>query len=185
VRVLVVCEDPTHDRFIVKPVVERIFDDLGRRARVDILDDPHLTGIDSLLAELPAIVDDNKALDLITVVADRDGGGTRNEARLRNAVARSQSDRVLVCCAEEEVEVWMLALHRDAFPDWNAVPADRDVKDHYAIPFLREREFGGPGRGRRAAMRDLGKSWRGLLQLCPEIDVLKQQIRAFLERSAH
>lgn len=31
-RVLVVCEDPTNDQHIVKPVVERIFEDIGRKA---------------------------------------------------------------------------------------------------------------------------------------------------------
>jgi hypothetical protein len=43
VKVLIIPEDPTLDRHVLKPIVERIFQEIGKRARVDMLEDPHLT----------------------------------------------------------------------------------------------------------------------------------------------
>jgi hypothetical protein len=41
-RVLVIPEDPTHDQYILKPVVEAMFRSLGKpNARVEVLKDPH------------------------------------------------------------------------------------------------------------------------------------------------
>jgi hypothetical protein len=45
VKVMVIPEDPTLDRYILKPVMERMFDDLGRRARVEVLANPRLRGV--------------------------------------------------------------------------------------------------------------------------------------------
>ncbi len=43
-KILVVPEDPTHDQYILKPIVERIFKDLDTGARIEVLKDPHLGG---------------------------------------------------------------------------------------------------------------------------------------------
>ena len=176
-KVLIVCEDPTHDQYIVKPVVTRLFEDLPRRAQIEVLRDPHLRGIDDLLAELPEIVRDNRMIDLFVVIADRDCERQKNSDRLGRAA--SVDPRVVWCCAIEEVEAWMLALHR-AELNWPAVRADCDVKEHYALPFLKSRGFGGLGQGRKRAMVGLGQSWRGLLQVCDEIVALGAKIKAGL-----
>ena len=41
-RVLIIPEDPTLDRHVLQPIIEGVFDDLKRPARVDVLNDPHL-----------------------------------------------------------------------------------------------------------------------------------------------
>ena len=51
-RVLIIPEDPTLDQHVVKPVVQRIFSDLGRTARVDVLTDPHRQGMQQVCPEI-------------------------------------------------------------------------------------------------------------------------------------
>jgi hypothetical protein len=183
VRVLVVCEDPTHDQYIVKPVLQRLLKDVRPAASVEVLPDARLGGIDDLLRELPAIVADNWKLDLFVVIADRDGDRRNNTTRTQDAAARATAGGgkpVVACCAVEEVETWMLALYRNEVGAlWTTVRADCDVKDR-AEAFLKRKEFGGPGRGRKAAMRALSGQWQGLLQLCDEIGVLRDRIAAAL-----
>lgn len=185
-KVLIVCEDPTHDRYVVEPVVARLLADLGAKARTEVLADPHLRGVDDLLAQLPSIIADNPMIDLFVVVIDRDGNRRNNVERLENAVAQLNKDasrgKLVGCCAIEEVEAWLLALHRDALPTaWPIVRRDCDVKERHALPFLRQRGCGGPGQGRKEAMRELGRGWRGLQQVCDEITALRRQIETSLQ----
>ena len=80
----------------------------------------------------------------------------------------------------------MLALHRQELRvPWSEVRAHRDPKEAYAEPFLRQKKWNvGPGGGRKRAMRELGRSWSGLLQVCPELTELKDRIAAWLAENA-
>lgn len=42
---MVVPEDPVLDQYVLKPIVEKLFVDLGRRARVQVLANPRLRGV--------------------------------------------------------------------------------------------------------------------------------------------
>lgn len=33
-------------------------------------------------------------------------------------------------------------------------------------------------------MRDLGSRWRGVLEICPELEELKQRIRGWMEKAS-
>jgi hypothetical protein len=44
-KVLVIPEDPVLDRFILAPIVERLFEDLGQKTRVAVLENPRLRGV--------------------------------------------------------------------------------------------------------------------------------------------
>lgn len=186
-RVLVVPEDPVKDRYILKPVVEQIFDDLDRpKTRVEVLENPRLQGVAEALSKktLADIVQSPRyrMIDLVLVLVDRDGDAA---ARPRVAAEREQEhpDRLFVSLAIEEVEVWMLALHRDALKaPWRQVRAEHHPKETFAEPFLLEHApRGNPGRGRAWAMHALDrKAWRVLLDLCPELDELKQKIASVL-----
>ena len=185
-KVLIVPEDPTHDQFILKPVVERIFRDLQISARVDVLRDPHLRGVDQALVRqtLAEIVADNHMIDLFLVMVDRDCNRFNNRQRAREREVEHH-EVLIACLAVEEVEVWMLALHRDRLgATWRAVRSDCDPKERYADTLLDQIGRSGPGAGRKKAMRSLtGDSWTGLLGLCPEIAGLKQQIAAWSEET--
>jgi hypothetical protein len=183
VKVLVIPEDPTLDQYILKPVVARLFSDLGRPARIEVLSKPRLRGVDQALGrnDLAHIASTFQMVDLFLVLVDRDGDLERP------AVARSREEehpgRLFVCLAIEEVEVWMLALHRDTLGvPWTEVRSERNPKERFAQPFLITQapklDVGG---GRAWAMRELGGGWRGVLQVCPELQELRERIRGWLE----
>lgn len=179
-RVLIVPEDPTNDQYILKPVVERIFADLGRRATVEVLRDPHLRGVSEALDKtvLEGIVADNRMVDLFLVIADRDcdrlGASTKAAAREADFPGK-----VLVCLAEQEAEVWALALYRaEISAAWGDVRAECDPKELYFDAFVRAKGWDTLlGEGRKHAMRALaGASWRGFKAACTEIETLQQKI---------
>ncbi len=182
-KVLIIPEDPTLDQYILKPVVERVLQELGRRARVEVLWDPRLRGIhDALDADTVAgIVDDNPMVDLFLLMIDRDCNRFGNQAK---ALARQSEhpQRLLVCLAIEEVEVWMLALFRDGLTfSWSEVRKECDPKERFALPFLQQRDWSGLiGGGRKRAMRGLGKQWAGLTKVCPEIGALSEAVDRWL-----
>lgn len=177
-KVLIIPEDPTHDPYILRPVVERIFADLNRPARIEVLRDPHLRGVDEALDQqtVAGIVSDNPMVDLFLLLVDRDcdrrGNSTKASAR------ESEHARCLIAClAIEEVEVWMLALHPDAVgAPWQTVRAECDPKERFAAPALKRIGTSGPGAGRKRAMRALVGSWPRLRQLCPEIAQLQERV---------
>lgn len=179
---MVVPEDPVLDQYILKPIVERMFEDLGRRARVQVLANPRLRGVAQALDHrvLARVVSLYPMFDAFLLMIDRDGVETREaEAKARET---EHEGRLFACLAVEEVEVWMLALHRERLgTPWKEVRSDRDPKERFAHPLLTELAprvaLGG---GRKRAMEPLGQRWRSLLQMCPELDRLKQRLAVWL-----
>lgn len=185
-KVLIVPEDPTYDQYILKPVVERIFKDLERLARISVLQNPRLTSVNQALDSvvLAEIVDRYPMVDLFLVLVDRDGDSEGRPARAR-AREEAHPGRLFVCLAIEEVEVWMLAIHRSKLSEpWNEVRAEQHPKERFADPFLSEHAPRlGPGGGRKWAMRQLGPTWQGVLGVCPEVADLRQRISGWLSES--
>jgi hypothetical protein len=187
VKVLIIPEDPTLDQYILKPIVERICADHGLRARVDVLRDPHLRGVAQALDRdiVAGIIRDNPMEDLLILMIDRDcdrlGNTTKTATRLEE-----HPDHLLACLACQEVEVWMLALHREKLGiPWNEVRSDCDPKERFADPFIAAQGWSTEvGRGRKKAMRELGSAWKGLLQVCPELGELHQRIGAWASARA-
>ena len=181
-KVLVIPEDPSLDQYILKPVVEKIFSDLGRSPRVTVLSNPRLRGVSEALdsATLADVVLTYPMNDLFLVIVDRDGDESR--VAVANAREMEHPDRLFVCLAVEEVEVWMLALHHEILPSpWREVRAEIHPKERFANPFLRGRAPRlDPGQGRAWAMRELGIQWRGVIQRCREIDELRGRIENWL-----
>jgi hypothetical protein len=184
VKVLIIPEDPTLDRHILKPVVESIFQYIGKPARVDMLEDPHLTGVSHALnpGTIEGIVLDNPMEDLFLVIVDRDGDNSGYELAVAQLL-RNHPGKLLACLAHQEVEVWMIALHRDNIDAaWRDVRSHRDPKERFVRPFLEKMGWSGlVGRGYKRAMRDLPGQWRGLLSVCPEIADLQREIAAWVE----
>lgn len=183
-KVMVIPEDPTLDQYILKPIVERMFFDLGRKARVQVLSNPRLRGVAQALdaTTVARVVAMHPMIDLFCIMVDRDAEPGRHiEAGLREA---EHPDRLMVCLAVEEVEVWMLAVHRERLAaPWQDIRSERDPKERFAEPFLAAHAPPQSlGAGRVWAMRDLGSKWRGVLTVCPELDALKQRLGAWLVR---
>lgn len=179
-KVLVIPEDPTLGQYILKPIIGQILTDIGARSpRIEVLTNPRLRGVAQALdpSVVDEIVEDNPMIDLFLVLIDRDGN--KNRQSWADALERNHGN--LFCClAIEEIEVWMLAVHRESLADrWSDIRAEHHPKERFAIPFLEERFPAlGVGEARRAAMREVGKRWRGVLQVCPELEELKRRLNA-------
>lgn len=144
-KVLVIPEDPTLDQHILKPVVEQIFRDLQRPARVFVLQDPHLQGVSQALDRqiVARILDMWPMIDLFLLIVDRDCVESR-QAQLdaRAAQAKEAGKSMLGCLAVEEVEVWALALHRSELPSqWSEVRRECHPKERYFDPLVRQKKW--------------------------------------------
>jgi hypothetical protein len=183
--VLIIPEDPTLDQHIVKPVVERVFRDLGLVPRVDVLTDPHLSSASQALNRdtVQEIVEDNRMTDVFILVVDRDCDRQNHAAKLTARVAEHEG-RLVGVLACEEVEVWALALHRQALgAAWSEVRRECDPKERFWDPFVvRMGWLTAVGKGRKKAMRGLGAGWSGLLQVCPEIAAFRDELEQHLRR---
>lgn len=178
-KVLIIPEDPTLDGFILQPVMERLFIALDRQARIEVLRDPHIRGIDQALNEgiVSTIIEMNPMIDIFCIIVDRDCDRKNNTARAGRLEGR-QPGRLVACVAVQEVEVWMLALFSHDTP-WQTIRAECDPKEMYADPFLHARGWSAEvGRGRKRAMREISANWNRLIQRCPEIMDLGTAIRA-------
>lgn len=115
--------------------------------------------------------------DLFVLMVDRDCDRLGNSTKAAARVAEHEG-RLLACLAHQEVEVWMLALHRSELSaPWRTVREECDPKEAYADPFIARQGWSAlVGRGRKRAMRSLGSAWPGIVQLCPELAELHQQV---------
>jgi hypothetical protein len=185
-RVLVIPEDPTNDQHVLKPICERLFQELGRPARIDVLHDPHLRGVtEALDAEVVrSIVDENPMIQLFLLLVDRDGRPDRPAGNTDRAATRERehAGKLLACLAIEEVEVWLLALHEDIDANWQDVRSEPDPKERFFDPFVTKKGWTGEvGGGRKKAMRVLAARWRRLLDRCSELADLEARLRSWLE----
>lgn len=186
-RVLVIPEDQELDRYIVKPVVERLFENLGRKAQVDVLPEPRLRGAsDALDPELIArIVADNEAMiDMFLLVVDRDCDRQQHTNKVQ---AREREHRALIgCLAIEEIECWLLAaFEAHALPAaWREIRKHCDPKEAFAEPLIARIGATGPGRGRKAAMRQATSNWARIWSRCPELQELQDRVHEWLTSNA-
>ncbi len=82
-NVLIIPEDFRKDQFVLKPIVERMFAEIGKpRAKVLICFDPLLGGIDQATNwdRIRDILDMYPMVDIFLLLVDRDGSATRRAA---------------------------------------------------------------------------------------------------------
>jgi hypothetical protein len=181
-KVLVVPEDPTNNGYILKPLIGKILSRCGKpNARVDVLDDPRVSGYEHAKALLRTqLLEDYRFMDLLLFLPDADGKDRSAEFRSLEEEADRQGARLLCCAAKEEVEVWLLAGHRERLrqQSWQTIRSDTSVKENVFQPFLQE--YGNPkapGEGRDVLMGQTLNGYGALLQLCPELAELERRIR--------
>lgn len=154
-KVLVIPEDQELDQYIVRPVVEKLFKQLGKTPRIDVLPEPRLRGASDALDRetITEIVAENPMVDLFLLLVDRDCNRENNEPKARTR-EQEHTGKLLACSAWQEIEVWMLAGYKIRLASsWAEVRADCDPKERYAEPLLKELNSASPGGGRKAAMR--------------------------------
>ena len=186
--VMIVPEDPRLDQYLLKPIVECLFQDLDVSANIRVLQEPRMRGVSQALDPdiiQNDVVDLYPMVDLFLVIVDRDCDRESNEARAQTLQERSDVD-LLVCLAQEEVEAWMLYLHREELHEhlgvgFSDVRDSCDPKDEFADPLLQSMEWTTKvGRGRKRAMRELGESWQGLVQVCDELSAFRRRIESVI-----
>ena len=108
-KVLIIPEDPTHDPHIIKPIIQALFDDLGRKAWVDVLREPRLRGTSDALdaATIAAIVAENEMIDLFLLVVDRDCNRDGNDSKAAARAGSSLRSSATAACHAAIVGPWL------------------------------------------------------------------------------
>ena len=110
-RVLVIPEDPTHNGYILKPLVEAILTDAGKpQARVQVLTNPKLGGYDHALAAIRGELSDRYGYwDLWLFIPDADRASEDAMRALEGDLKRKQVT-LLCCAARPEPSITPLAM---------------------------------------------------------------------------
>ena len=184
-RVLVIPEDATYNGYILKPLVERLLVECGKRnAMVRVLPNSKLVGYESAKQSIRAgLVDRVTGYDLWLFLPDSDLLDRGKEfAALEDELA-ARDVRLLCCAAVPEVEAWLLAGHPDKFSkNWTTLRQHRRLKEEVFTPFLERYGSRRPGGGRDLLMREALQNYRGILARCPELQALQTRIADLLRR---
>jgi hypothetical protein len=180
--VLVVPEDPTYNGYILKPLVSRMLAECGRaNARVMVLSNPRARGYEDAKRLLrDRLFDRYRHMNLLLFLPDADGKDRSAEFKALEEEASGREARLLCCAARQEVEVWLLAGHRNRLTErrWQQVRSDTAAKENIFEPFLAA--YGNPkapGGGRDFLMAETLAGYEALLRLCPELAELERRIR--------
>ncbi len=183
-RVLVIPEDPTHNGYILKPLVEAVLADLGKpSARVQVLTSPRLSGYDhakvALRSELPVSYGH---LDLWLFMPDADRAGPAAMAALELEL-QGRSIPLFCCPAEPEVEIYACAAYRGEIAlGWQAARCNPHMKEEIFAPLLAA--HGDPrraGGGRDQMVAESLRNLQLLYTLCPELKRLRDRLAAHLQ----
>ncbi len=184
-RVLVIPEDFRKDQYVLEPIVTKLFESVGRTAKVIICRDPLLGGVEQALKwkRLQEIIVRYRAMvDCFLLVVDRDGNKTRRKAldglEEQAAAELVPGKRFLAENAWQEVEVWLLAGHD--LPSewaWKDVRAHENPKETYYLPFAKSRGvLDRPAEGRGLLAREAASKYRRIRTLCPELKDLEKRL---------
>jgi hypothetical protein len=177
-NVLVIPEDFTKDEHILKPLAERILQDLGKsNANVLVCRDPNFGGVDQALKikRLRKVIGRYRMFDLFILLVDRDGDKGREsavgqiETMLQGEMAGTPR-RFAASVAWQEVEVFILAGHDlPAGSSWQVIRQDPDVKNTYFQRLVDAKETSAlPQQGRKKLMSEAIQNWTRMKSRCPE-----------------
>lgn len=185
-RVLVIPEDFRNDQYILKPLFERLFQTIGRCAKIRVCQDPLLGGVGEALKteRLSEIVERYRGMnELFILCVDRDGEEGRR-ARLDQIEKRFEGDiEFLAENAWEEVETWLLAgLELPGNWRWVDVRAAVHVKETYFDPLATMRNVAdGPGGGRKTLGEEAARRIPAIRQKCQDdFDALARRLEDIL-----
>ena len=182
-KVLVIPEDPTHNGYILKPLVERILSDLGKpQAKVTVLTSPRLQGYNQAVQAIRNELPDRYCFcDLWLFIPDADRALPDAMRRLEEDLKRKFI--CLLCCpAEPEVEIYTcVAYHKELKASWKVVREAKRMKEDYFEPLLKK--YGDKRRasgGRDLMIKESLNNLQLLYRRCPELADLKQRIEQII-----
>lgn len=187
-NVLVIPEDFTKDEHILKPLAERILQDLGKpNASIRVCRDPNFGGLGEALKteRLRKVIARYPMIDLFILLVDRDGVAGREakvgsiEAKLAAEMAGS-GRQFVAGLAWQEVEAFILAGHDlPSAWSWRDIRADPDVKNTYFQELAAaKRTLSLPHSGRKKLMAEAIQNWIRIKSRCPEIGSLLAKLAA-------
>ena len=159
-KVLVIPEDPTHNGYILKPLMQAILAEAGKPlAKVDVLTNPKLGGYDHALRAIKEELPERYGFwDLWIFMPDADRASPAAMADLEANLA-AKNVALLCCPAQPEVEIYACAAYRKEIAvDWTSARVDPRMKEDVFQPLLKNLPL--------------------LLQLCPELQDLCDRIAA-------
>jgi hypothetical protein len=177
-RVLVIPEDFRKDEPLLKPILEKMLEACGRKAKVRICKDPLLGGVREALKwpRIQEILDRYRGMvDCFLLVVDRDGeeGRAKSLASLEKEAARflGVEGRFFAENAWQEIEVWALAGLTDLPRSWawKTVRAEANAKEAYFELYVRQKGLTAePFGGRLRLGLEAAKNYPRIRKLCPE-----------------
>jgi hypothetical protein len=175
-NVLVIPEDFTKDEHILKPLIERILEDCGRKAQIQVCRNPNFQGVQRALNldALRAVIALYPMVHLFVLFVDRDGEGGRKQRT--DQIERTLSSELgpkAVFVAEvawQEVEVFILAgLNLPSDWRWTEIRADSHVKNTFFKRLVTLRgTTRDPHEGRKRLMSESIANWQRIKSRCPE-----------------
>ena len=177
-NVLIIPEDFRKDQYVLKPIIERMFAEIGKpRANVQMCFDPLLGGIDQAMRweRIAEVLDMYRGMvQIFLLLVDRDGISTRRQALdVLETKAREMLGEGRVLLGEnawQEIEVWALA-----GPDlpkgwsWQAIRAEAHPKERYFAPLAEQRGLTDePGEGRSTMGREAAANYKRVRSRCQE-----------------
>ncbi|MCY4059531.1 MAG: hypothetical protein OXG44_16195 [Gammaproteobacteria bacterium] len=183
VRVLVIPEDPTHNGYILKPLVGMVLADVGKStAKVTLLTNPRLRGYDQALDAIRNnLASKYGFFDLWLFFPDADRATAASMQALEDDLAQ-QGVSLLCCSAIPEVEIYACVADRSTVGlSWAEVRTHARMKEEVFAPLLdRHGDPRRPGGGRREmTVRSIANSSL-FFALCPEVAELRNRIRTTL-----
>ena len=183
-KVLVIPEDPTHNGYILKPVVEALMAAVGKpAAKVQVLTSPRMNGYDHARAAIRhELLGSYQHWDLWLFMPDADRAGAPAMAALEREL-HAQRMPLFCCPAEPEVEIYACAAFRaEIAQGWQAARANPRMKEEVFAPLLSR--YGDPRRAGGGRDRMTAESLRNLpllMQLCPELARLRERLAMHLQ----
>jgi hypothetical protein len=187
-RVLVIPEDFRKDEHLLQPIIEKMLESCGRKARVRICKDPLLGGVREALKweRIREILDRYRGMvDCFLLIVDRDGLPDRQKrlATLEEEAARflGAKNKFFAENAWQEIEVWVLAGLADLPRSWiwKEVRAAHDAKEAYFEKYALQKGLTAePFGGRLRLGLNAAKSYPRIRKLCPEdVAALESRLR--------
>ena len=179
-RVLVIPEDPTHNGYILTPLVKMVLADAGKpQAKVKLLTNPKLGGYDHAAAAIRGELRVRYAhMDLWLFFPDADRASEDAVGNLETELA-NEGVELLCCAAEPEVEIYACVAYRDETGlDWRTqMRTHPRFEEEVFGPLLREHgNERMPGGGRKKMTEQSINPRQQFYRLCPEIRKLRDRI---------
>jgi len=186
-RVLVIPEDPTNNGYILKPVVEMVLAEAGRRsARVSVLTNPRLRGYDHAVRAIRnELALRYGHMDLWLFFPDADRAAPDAMSDLEGSL-KSKNITLLCCPAQPEVEIYACVAHRNAIGiPWHEARNHTTFKETVFEPLLNAHgDKRMPGGGRGPMTKQSLANRQTFYSLCPEVGRLRDRIRTALSIAA-